>query len=318
MQTLLAPTIIAFIIAIAVGPVVIPLLQKLKFGQIVRDDGPESHLTKQGTPTMGGILIIISVALTCLIMIRDYDPHILMAFVTFIGFALIGFIDDVLKIKRENSDGLKAWQKTLFQIVLSTIIALYTYQHIGTKILVPFLEVEWDIGFWIIPLVIFVFVAASNSVNLTDGLDGLAAGVSMVFFATFTLIFASGLVPSGDSLVKLSATLAGACLGFIFFNRYPAKIFMGDTGSLALGGMVAYMCIVSKTILWLPIMGIMFVLSSLSVIIQVVSFKTRGKRVFKMAPLHHHYEQKGYHETTIVVMYIIVSVAFCMIGLCAF
>lgn len=318
MQTLLAPTIIAFIIAIAVGPVVIPLLQKLKFGQIIRDDGPESHLTKQGTPTMGGILIIISVALTCLIMIRDYDPHILMAFVTFIGFALIGFIDDVLKIKRENSDGLKAWQKTLFQIVLSTIIALYTYQHIGTKILVPFLEVEWDIGFWIIPLVIFVFVAASNSVNLTDGLDGLAAGVSMVFFATFTLIFASGLVPSGDSLVKLSATLAGACLGFIFFNRYPAKIFMGDTGSLALGGMVAYMCIVSKTILWLPIMGIMFVLSSLSVIIQVVSFKTRGKRVFKMAPLHHHYEQKGYHETTIVVMYIIVSVAFCMIGLCAF
>jgi len=318
MQTLLAPTVIAFIIAIIIGPVAIPILQKLKFGQIIRNDGPESHLSKQGTPTMGGVLIIFSVTATCLILIRDYDPHVFMAFVTFIGFGFIGFIDDALIIKRKQSLGLKAWQKTVLQLLLSTVIALYTYQHIGTKILVPFTENEWDIGFWIIPMVIFVLVAASNSVNLTDGLDGLASGVSLVFFATFTLIFAGGIVPSGNNLVTISGALAGGCLGFIFFNRYPAKIFMGDTGSLALGGMVAYMCIVSKTMLWLPIMGIMIVLSSVSVIIQVVSFKLTGKRVFKMAPLHHHFEQKGYHETTIVVMYIIISLIFCMIGLMAF
>lgn len=318
MQTLLVPTIIAFLIAIVVGPVAIPILQKLKFGQIIRNDGPESHLSKQGTPTMGGLLIILAVSITCWILIKEFDPHILMAFVTFLGFALIGFIDDALIIKRKQSLGLKAWQKILMQIVLSTVIALYTYKHIGTKILIPFSDVQWDLGFWIIPVVIFILVGMSNSVNLTDGLDGLASGVSLVFFATFTLIFASGIVPSGGNLVVLSAALAGGCLGFIFFNRYPAKIFMGDTGSLALGGVAAYMCIVSKTILWLPIMGIMFVLSTVSVIIQVVSFKTTGKRVFKMAPLHHHYEQKGYHETTIVVMYIIVSLAFCMIGLCAF
>ena len=318
MQSLLAPTIIAFVIALVIGPVLIPILQKLKFGQIIRDDGPESHLSKQGTPTMGGLLIIISVTATSMLLIKDYDPHILMAFVTFIGFGLIGFIDDALIIKRKQSLGLKAWQKLLMQIVLSTVIGLYTYQHVGTKILIPFTELSWDLGFWIVPLSIFVLVGMSNSVNLTDGLDGLASGVSLVFFATFTLIFASGIVPSGNGLTTLSAALAGGCLGFIFFNRYPAKIFMGDTGSLALGGMVAYMCIISKTILWLPIMGIMFVLSSVSVIIQVVSFKTTGKRVFKMAPLHHHFEQKGYHETTIVVMYIIISLIFCMIGLMAF
>jgi len=318
MSAILAPTIIAFLITIIIGPITIPLLQKLKFGQIIRDDGPESHLSKQGTPTMGGLMIIFAAIAACLILIRDYDPNILMAFVSFIGFGLIGFIDDALIIRKKHNKGLRAWQKSLMQLVLSTVIAIYTYQHIGTKILVPFTGTEWDIGFWIIPLVIFIFVAASNSVNLTDGLDGLASGVSLVYFAAFTLIFASGVISSNENMVVVSAAVAGACLGFMFFNRFPARIFMGDTGSLALGGMVAYMAVVSKTILWLPIMGIMFVLSTVSVIIQVVSFKSTGMRVFRMAPLHHHFEQKGYHETTIVAMYIIITIIMCMIGLMAF
>lgn len=318
MQTILAPTIAAFIAAVIIGPIAIPILQKMKFGQIVRDDGPESHLSKQGTPTMGGIIIIVSVIVGSLLFIKDYDFDILLGFVAFLGYGLIGFIDDALIIKRKQSTGLRAWQKSLLQLILSAVIAIYTYKHIGTEILVPFTSIQWDLGFWVIPLVIFVLVASTNSVNLTDGLDGLASGVSVVFFASFTLIFASGLVSDSGNLVVVSAAVAGGCLGFIVFNRYPARVFMGDTGSLALGGMVAYMVIASKTMLWLPIMGIMFVLSSVSVIIQVLYFKKTGKRVFKMAPLHHHYEKKGYHEITIVTMYIIISIVACMIGIMAF
>ena len=318
MQILLAPMLIAFAITLIIGPIIIPILQKMKFGQIIRNDGPESHLSKQGTPTMGGIMIIISVVAASLIFIKNYNLDILMAIIAFVGYGLIGFIDDTLIIKKKQSLGLRAWQKLFLQIALSAIVGIYAYFYIGTEILIPFTDIQWDLGIWIVPLSMFVMVGMSNSVNLTDGLDGLASGVSLIFFGTFAVIFATGLVSVNNELVIISAALAGGLLGFIFFNRYPARIFMGDTGSLALGGMVGYMVIVSKTMLWLPIMGIMFVLSSVSVIIQVIYFKSTGKRVFKMAPLHHHFEQLGYHETTIVSVYMIISLIFCFIGLMAF
>lgn len=318
MSTLLAPALIALAISIVTGPIVIPLLQKFKFGQIIRDDGPQSHLSKQGTPTMGGLMIIFSVIAASLIFIKSYDVHTLMALVSFVGFGLIGFIDDALIIKKKHNKGLKAWQKSLMQLVLSTVLAIYTYKYIGTEILIPFSSSTWDLGIWIIPIVIFIFVAATNSVNLTDGLDGLSSGVSIVYFSAFVVIFASGLISVSDNMIIISTALAGGCLGFIFFNRYPARIFMGDTGSLALGGMVAYVAVASKAILWLPIMGLMFVLSSLSVIIQVGHYKRTKKRVFKMAPLHHHFEHKGYHETTIVVMYVIITIILSIVGIMAF
>lgn len=318
MSTILAPALIAFIISIIIGPIVIPLLQKLKFGQIIRDDGPQSHLSKQGTPTMGGLMIVFSVIAASVIFIRNYDIHMLIALVSFVGFGLIGFIDDALIIRKKHNKGLRAWQKSLMQLVLSTVIAIYTYVYIGTEILIPFSSNTLDMGIWIIPFVIFIFVAATNSVNLTDGLDGLSSGVSIIYFSAFVVIFAGGLITVSDNLIIITTALAGGCLGFIFFNRYPARIFMGDTGSLALGGMVAYVAVASKAILWLPIMGLMFVLSTVSVIIQVGHYKRTKKRVFKMAPLHHHFEHKGYHETTIVVTYVIITIILSVIGIMAF
>ena len=318
MRNLFAPVLISFLITLISGPVLIPLLQKLKFGQIIRDDGPQSHLTKQGTPTMGGIMIIFAVTAASLIFTKDFNIHLLMAAVAFLGYGLIGFADDALIIKKKRSLGLRAWQKMLLQIILSAAIGIYAYFYLGTKILIPFTDVQWDLGIWIIPLAMFVMVGMSNSVNLTDGLDGLASGVSMIFFGTFMLILSYGLVAADSNLLIISGALAGGCLGFIFFNRYPARIFMGDTGSLALGGMVGFMVIATKTILWLPIMGLMFVLSSVSVMIQVLHYKRTKKRVFKMAPLHHHFEQLGYHEITIVTVYLIITLIFCIIGVMAF
>ncbi len=318
MRILFAPVLTAFFIALISGPVLIPLMQKLKFGQIIRDDGPQSHLSKQGTPTMGGIMIITAVVVSSLIFAKDYNMELLIAAVAFLGYGLIGFADDALIIKKKRSLGLRAWQKLLLQIILSAAIGIYAYFYVGTKILIPFTDIQWDLGIWIIPIAMFVMVGMSNSVNLTDGLDGLASGVSMVFFGTFMLIFSYGLIANDNNLVVISAALVGALLGFIFYNRYPARIFMGDTGSLALGGMVGFMAIATKTILWLPVMGLMFVLSSVSVMIQVLYYKKTKKRVFKMAPLHHHFEQLGYHEITIVTIYLIITIVFCIIGVMAF
>ncbi|MBN2879680.1 MAG: phospho-N-acetylmuramoyl-pentapeptide-transferase [Clostridia bacterium] len=318
MQTIFLPVIAAFVTALILGPLIIPMLQKLKFGQTIRDDGPQSHLSKQGTPTMGGLLIILSVLATCAIFLREYDLKILMGFAAFIGFGLIGFIDDAIIIKKKQSLGLRAWQKLTLQILLATAIGVYIYLSAGSKILLPFSSAEWDIGIWIIPLSAFILVAMSNSVNLTDGLDGLATSVSLVYFAFYAVAFAAGLIFAEKNIVILVSSLIGGGLGFLFFNRYPARIFMGDTGSLALGGIAAYLALVTRTVFWIPIVGLMFVLSSISVIIQVYHYKRTKKRVFKMAPLHHHFEQLGYHEITIVATYIIISLILAMVGLMAF
>lgn len=315
MQALIVPTIISFIVVLIIGPIVIKVLQKLKFGQVIRSDGPQTHMKKAGTPSMGGIMIIIGTFVSSLIFIRGYDPYVVVGAIIFIGFACIGFIDDYGKIKKKQSLGLKAWQKAAMQFVLSGILAVYTYQHVGTSILIPFTNNSWDIGFWIIPLVIFVTVGASNSTNLTDGIDGLLGSLSVVYFAVYVIIFAAGIIPTSGNMLIICGALAGGCLGFLFFNRYPAKVIMGDLGSLSLGAMVAYVAIISKTILYLPIIGFMFIVATISVIIQVGSYKTRKKRVFKMAPLHHHFELLGYHESTIVSMYVLISVILSLIGL---
>lgn len=317
MNALIFPVLISFTAVLALGPAVIPMLQKLKFGQVVRDDGPESHLKKTGTPTMGGVLIIAAVFASILIMVRYYDPYTTVAIIAVLGFGLVGAADDYLKITKKNSKGLRAWQKLLLQAVLAAVIAVYAYKHVGSSILIPFTNIQWDLDIFIVPFMILVILFMVNSVNLTDGLDGLASSVSVAYFGAYSLVFLNGILPSGENLMVISAAFTGACLGFLRFNRFPARIFMGDTGSLALGGAVVYMAVVTKTMLWLPIMGFMFIISSISVIIQVFFYKLKGKRIFKMAPIHHHFELKGYHETTIVSIYTIISILLCLVGMAA-
>jgi phospho-N-acetylmuramoyl-pentapeptide-transferase len=318
MTNLILPIIVSFAAALMIGPILIPLMQKLKFGQVVRDDGPESHLSKTGTPTMGGFIIIISVFISIFIFIKGFDPYVIAFAIAFVGFGIIGFIDDYIKVVLKRSMGLRAWQKSSLQLIVSIILAMFIYNHIGTQIRVPFYDKMWDIGWWIIPFAVFVLMATTNSVNLTDGLDGLVSGISLVYFATYALIFSFGIIYSGENLMVICAAMVGACLGFIRFNTYPARIFMGDLGSLAIGGAVGMVALLSKTALWGPIMGFMFMISSISVIIQVGSYKTRKKRVFKMAPIHHHFEKLGYPEMKITTMYIIITTILCLVGILAF
>lgn len=318
MTELILPIIVSFAAALIIGPVLIPLFKKLKLGQVVRDDGPESHLSKTGTPTMGGFIIIIAVLVSIFIFIKGFDPYVIAFIIAFAGFAAIGFVDDYIKVVLKRSKGLKAWQKALMQLVLSIVLALFVYQHIGSQLALPFSDKTLDIGYLIIPFAAFILLATTNSVNLTDGLDGLVSGLSLVYFASYALLFSWGIIYSGGNLMIVCAALVGGCLGFIRFNTYPARVFMGDTGSLALGGAVGMIALISKTALWLPIMGFMFMASSISVIIQVVSYKTRKKRVFKMAPIHHHFEKLGYPEVKITTIYIIITTILCLIGILAF
>jgi phospho-N-acetylmuramoyl-pentapeptide-transferase len=235
--------------------------------------------------------------------------------------ALIGFADDFIKRVMKRNMGLRAWQKLTMQILFAAAASVFAYIHIGSSIKLPFTTAEWDLGWFYIPFTMFVIVAGVNSVNLTDGLDGLASGVGVVFFAAMSLIFvAVSQTPAVgiDNYLVISGALVGACLGFLRFNVFPARIFMGDTGSLALGAAVAWLAIVARIPLWLPIMAGMYMASTISDIIQVVSYKTRKKRVFKMAPLHHHFELLGYAETRIVSMYMIMTTALCLLGLLAY
>lgn len=317
MLELISPVAVAFLICMCVGPLAIPALQKLKFGQVVRSEGPKSHLSKTGTPTMGGMIILLAVVVSALICIPHWDPTMTAGLICICGFGVIGLLDDGIKVIFKRNLGLKAWQKSALQLVMSVVIALYVVQHVGTSILIPFTKLEVDLGWWYFPILLFILVGTVNAVNLTDGLDSLAAGTSLVYFASFSLILYAVNQAGNENLILLSGAVAGACLGFLRFNVFPARVFMGDTGSLALGGAVAYVAIASKMTLWLPIMGGVFVASVLSDIIQVVSYKTRHKRVFKMAPLHHHFELMGMPETRVVAMYMIATVALCMIGMLA-
>jgi phospho-N-acetylmuramoyl-pentapeptide-transferase len=321
MQSILFSVLISFMACLAVGPAVIPLMQKLKFGQVIRDEGPKWHEKKSGTPQMGGLIMLIALGVTCLILIRRWEPSAIVGMGLILASAAIGFADDYIKHVMKRNMGLRGWQKLALQVVVAGVAAVYAYEHIGTSIRLPFTSAQWDLGWFYIPFTMFIIVAALNSVNLTDGLDGLASGVGLIYFSAVTLVFLvlsqASIVIGVDNYLVIAGALVGACLGFLRFNVFPARIFMGDTGSLALGAGVAWLAVVAKIELWLPVMAGMYVVSSVSDIIQVASYKLRHKRVFKMAPLHHHFEMLGYPETRIVSMYMIITAVLCMAGLLA-
>ncbi|WHE08420.1 phospho-N-acetylmuramoyl-pentapeptide-transferase [Thermoanaerobacterium thermosaccharolyticum] len=302
-QKMVFATVISFLICVLLGPIVIPWLSKLKFGQSVRSDGPKTHLKKAGTPTMGGIIIIISLLIADLIFSK-WDKYMALAILITLGYGVIGFLDDYIKVRYKRSLGLTARQKLLAQFALAIILAYFSKDLVGTDVIVPFLKKEINLGYYYIPFIMFVAVGTVNSVNLTDGLDGLATGVSFMVTAFFTLI---GFFMNNTSLTVFGAAITGALLGFLKFNRYPAEVFMGDTGSLAIGGAVATLATLTKLPVILILVGIIYVVEALSVIIQVIYFRLTGKRVFKMSPLHHHFELSGWSETKVVFVFWIVT-----------
>lgn len=305
---------ISFFITLILGPIIIPMLKKFKIGQSIREEGPKSHLSKSGTPTMGGIIIFIALIIT-IISTGQLNNDMYILIISTFGFGMIGFLDDYIKVAKTRNLGLRAYQKLIIQIILAVILAVYQSNTsiLGTKLIIPFIRHEYlDLGKLYIPFIVFVVVGTVNSVNLTDGLDGLASGVTLIVLSFFGLI---ALNLGMDSITIFSTALAGACLGFLIHNAHPAKIFMGDTGSMALGGAVSAIAIMLNLPLLLPIVGGIYFVETLSVIIQVISFKLTGKRVFLMSPLHHHFEQKGLKETKIVAIFWIVTVILCLIGI---
>lgn len=308
------PVLIAFGISVVLSPIVIPFLKKLKFGQFVRDDGPESHLKKSGTPTMGGLIILISIVVTSLIYIKDYPRIIPVLFAT-LGFGIIGFLDDYIKVVMKRSLGLRAWQKMLGQLVVTGIFAYYIYAHtdLGTEMIIPFWGKTVDIGWVYYVLLFFVMLGTVNGANFTDGLDGLASSVT-VLIATFFTIVAIGY---NSGVEPITCATVGSLLGFLVYNVYPARVFMGDTGSLALGGFVASTAYVLRMPLIILIVAFVYFAEVLSVMIQVTYFKKTGKRVFKMAPIHHHFELCGWPETKVVSIFSIVTAILCLIGILA-
>ena len=309
------PVLIAFGISVVLSPIVIPFLKKLKFGQFVRDDGPESHLKKSGTPTMGGLIILISIVVTSLIYIKDYPRIIPVLFAT-LGFGIIGFLDDYIKVVMKRSLGLRAWQKMLGQLVVTGIFAYYIYAHtdLGTEMIIPFWGKTVDIGWIYYVLLFFVMLGTVNGANFTDGLDGLASSVT-VLIATFFTIVAIGY---NSGVEPITCATVGSLLGFLVYNVYPARVFMGDTGSLALGGFVASTAYVLRMPLIILIVAFVYFAEVLSVMIQVTYFKkTGGKRIFKMAPIHHHFELCGWSETRVVAVFSIITAILCLIALMA-
>lgn len=315
-QEIIIPTLIAFAISVILGPVMIPFLRRLKVGQTVRDEGPASHLKKSGTPTMGGLLILTSMTVVSLLYIRDYPKIMPILFLT-LGFGLIGFLDDYIKVVLKRSMGLRAWQKFGLQIIVTGVFAFYLvrYTDVGLACRIPFLSGQYlDFGIFNIPLLFFVILGTVNGTNFTDGLDGLATSVT-VLVATFFTVCAIGLhMP----VTPITCAAVGALLGFLLFNGHPASVFMGDTGSLALGGFVAACAYMMNLQLFLVIIGFIYVAEVASVILQVSYFKlTGGKRIFKMAPIHHHFELCGWKETKVVNVFSIVTAVLCMIGFLA-
>ncbi|MHC1747399.1 MAG: phospho-N-acetylmuramoyl-pentapeptide-transferase [Cellulosilyticaceae bacterium] len=312
---ILYTVLIAFLLNIVISPFMIPALERLKFGQNVRDDGPNSHLKKAGTPTMGGIIIIVSITLTSLLFIRGNRELQSILFVM-LGFGLIGFLDDYIKVVKKRSLGLTPLQKIIGQLIVTLIFMYLLKYYIGldTNIILPFSGgKEFDLGIIYYPFLIFGVLGVVNAVNLTDGLDGLASGVTVLvvtYFAAIAWAVQSNILP-------ITGAAVGSLLGFLLFNTYPAKVFMGDTGSLALGGFVIATAFVLKMPLFILIVGIIYVIENLSVIIQVAYFKKTKKRFFKMAPIHHHFELSGWPETKVVTVFCIITAMMCLIGLLA-
>lgn len=308
------PVLISFAVSVILGPVVIPFLRKLKMKQTERTDGVQSHLKKAGTPTMGGVMILASIIVTSLFYVKDYPKIIPILFLT-VAFGLIGFLDDYLKVVLKRSDGLLPWQKFLLQVVVTGVFAYYliNYTDISLSMRIPFWPDHYlNLGWLAVPVLFIAVIGTVNGVNFTDGLDGLATGVTTMVAVFFTVVS----LALGGEIEPITAAVTGALLGFLLFNVHPAQVFMGDTGSLALGGFVAG-CAYMLRIPWIiVIVGLIYLVEVLSVIIQVTYFKkTGGKRFFKMAPIHHHFELCGWSETRVVAVFTVITALLCLIGL---
>ena len=319
---------LAFAIAFVVALVVIPILRRKKIGQNERDDGPKSHLSKQGTPTMGGIIMIITLLVMGGILFYSYSRstsaeernvayNLIPVLTATIGFGLVGFVDDFKKLILKDTKGLKPKYKMLGLLIIAVAFSVYLCKvmNIGTDIIIPFAKISVTLPIWAyIPLTILVMLATTNAINLTDGIDGLSTSVTTIILTCLTVI---GIITGVKEIVIFGASLIGICLAFLLFNLHPAKVCMGDTGSLLLGGAVSVMAIYLKVPILLIIIAIIPVLETLSDIIQVAHYKRTGKRVFKMAPLHHHFELCGWNENTIVSVFSLVTLVACLIGLIA-
>lgn len=310
------PVIVSSAISAAAGPVVIPVLRKMKVGQTVRDDGPQTHLKKNGTPTMGGLIFLLSVVVTSLFYVKDYPKIIPILFVT-VGFGIVGFLDDYIKVVLRRSEGLTPGQKMAGQILVTAVFAWYmvSYSDVGLEMLIPFSGgVYLNPGFLSVPLLFAAVIGTVNGTNFTDGLDGLASSVTIMVAVFFTVVA----IGTGSGISPVTCAVTGGLLGFLLFNVYPASVFMGDTGSLALGGFVASTAYMLRLPLFILIVGLIYVVEVLSVMIQVTYFKaTHGKRFFKMAPIHHHFEKCGWSETRVVAVFSIVTALCCLIALAA-
>jgi phospho-N-acetylmuramoyl-pentapeptide-transferase len=311
---IILPVIIAFGVCVVLCPLLIPFLKRMKFGQFIRQEGPESHLKKSGTPTMGGIIIVLSISITSLFYIRDYKEIIPVLFVT-IGFGIIGFLDDYIKVVMKRSMGLRAWQKLVGQVLVTGIFGYYLVNSVEdyTLMLIPFSGGKYlDISYLFLPMLFIVVLGTVNGSNFTDGLDGLESSVTLLI-ATFFTVVAIG---TSSGISPITGAVAGSLMAFLLYNVYPAKVFMGDTGALALGGFVAASAYIMKMPLFILLVCLIYLVEVISVILQVGYFKlTGGKRLFKMAPIHHHFELMGWSETRVVTVFSIITAILCLIAL---
>lgn len=313
MNVFLITALMGFVISALLGPLFIPLLTKLKFGQSIREIGPKWHQKKSGTPTMGGIIFILSLVAVVIAGYKYMDSKSYLVLFCALGFGVVGFLDDFIKVVLKRNLGLRAWQKLALQIIVSVIFVFVGLEKgvLSMEINIPFTSLTWNMGWLYIPFAIFVLLAVVNGVNLTDGIDGLATSVTIVvalFFATITAVL------NEVSLCVFCFGLVGALMGFLLFNKNPAKVFMGDTGSLMLGGTVGALALMLNNPFILILVGIIYFAETLSVIIQVTSFKLTGKRVFKMSPIHHHFEMCGWNERKIVLVFSVTTIIFCIIA----
>lgn len=315
-QSIAIPALAAFFVTLILGPGLIKFLHRLKFGQFIREEGPESHLKKSGTPTMGGILFLIGILVGSVFYISGYPKIVPVLFVT-LGFGLIGFLDDYIKVVMKRNLGLTPAQKMLGQILITAVFAFYmvNYSGLGTEVVIPFTGGSVvDLGILYVPVLFFVVLGTVNGANFTDGLDGLCSSVTTLIAVFFTVIA----VAAATDVHPVVCAVIGALLGFLCFNTYPAKVFMGDTGSLALGGFVVSTAYMLQIPFFLPIVAFVYFVEVLSVIIQVAYYKRTKKRIFKMAPIHHHFELSGWPETKVVSIFSIVTAVLCLIGMLAY
>lgn len=313
MNAVIYYVLVAFFISILLGRLLIPILAKLKLGQHIREEGPQSHKKKAGTPTFGGLIFIGASVITMLIISRNYNNEAMAALYSLLAFGFIGFLDDSLKTIHKKNQGLTSKQKMILLLIAACFFTYYAYKEpsIGTSIIIPIKIELWDLKLFYIPLVIFFYACTTNAVNLTDGLDGLAATVTILVMVFFTIVsFCYGKYP----LAIFCGIVSGSLLGFLRYNTYPARIIMGDTGALALGGTIATVAVILKIPLIVVVVGGIYVFETATTAIQIIAFKLTGKRVFRMTPIHHSFELKGWHEAKIVSIFSIATAILCIVG----